>query len=124
MRFLGCTANVAKIEDVHMISTASLNCLIVMYREKLSAREAAKRVSVPWPTLYKNLRKQGVNWEKRRGRRNWMQYAVYDKKTDELLAVGTAQEVCKTMGWSPKSFRTFASRGPKKTEIVKLECET
>lgn len=92
----------------------------------LPISHAAEEVGVPYSTAFKQFQKAGIKSRKSGVRRydQLKQYAAYDRKTEELVAMGTAREVAAVCGIEECTFRSALSRGGGKYEYVRLEEET
>lgn len=86
-----------------------------------SAKAAATEVNAPYNQVVYYLHKSGINWKKKWSEEMKAHYAVYDKKTDELLAIGTGEEICKQMGWKIESLYCYVSRGLKGMDVIRIK---
>ena len=84
--------------------------------KNLNDREIAQRLGCSISTVYKQRKRMGLPPAGRRVTRKY--YTVYRRKTDEILAYGTAKECAQQLGIRLDSFYCTVSRTPnrKKTK--------
>lgn len=89
--------------------------------EHMNGLEIAEHLGLSRNQVYHTLRKAGVasvrHWSKSR----LAQFAAYDRADEVLVALGTAEEVGKTLGISPGSVMTYASKDNGKYQIVRIQ---
>lgn len=84
--------------------------LISLYREGRTPTEAAEMVGVSPPTAIRYLKESGFNISqkgKRRRKDSLAQYAAYDRETDELICIGTCEEMAKCCGIKECTLRSY-----------------
>lgn len=106
------------------MTTSQLNELRRLVEEEgHSSASAARQVGVPEHTAYYWLRQMGVELAKKWGPDQLAQYGAYDRKTDKLVAMGSAKEVAAQLGIKEVTFRRYVCRGTGKYLIVRVDEE-
>lgn len=82
---------------------------------------AARLVGVRYPTAYDHIQRAGVGLSHKWGPDKLSQYGAYDRKTDELVALGNCHEVAAQLGITVETLRTYVTKGTGKCQIVRLE---
>lgn len=92
--------------------------------EGYTVMEAALAVGLCYNTVYHALLRLHVPIPHRGWRKELKaQYAAYDRKTDELVALGTGAEVAHVCGITIGTLRTYVTRDKGKYQIVRIEEE-
>lgn len=86
-----------------------------------SCASAARELQVSETEAYYYLKKAGVKMPHMWGPDKLTQYGAYDRKTSELVAMGTAAEVAAQLGIKETTFRGYVTKGCGKYQIVKLD---
>ena len=87
-----------------------LSLMDKLYRDGLIDKEVAAAVGCTPKQVFEWRWRKRLKANGRGGPAVLKQFAVYMDKTDELLAVGTAAECAKAIGWSVRDFFTIKSR--------------
>lgn len=89
--------------------------------EHMNGLEVAEKLGLSRNQVYHVLHKAGVPPVRHCRKSKLSQYAAYDRADEVLVALGTAEEVGRTLGISPWSVMSYASRDNGKYQIVRLE---
>lgn len=85
-----------------------------LHRQGLRNVEIARATGLSEIDVSRGLKQLGL-------KRNWVQYAVYDKRDNEcLIAIGSLPEVAKIMGVSVSTARTYTTRSNWRYEVVRI----
>lgn len=106
------------------MTTSQLNELRRLVEEEgHSSASAARQVGVPEQSAYYWLRQMGVKLVKKWGPDQLAQYSAYDRKTDKLMATGSAKEVAAYLEIKEITLRRYVCRGTGKYLIVRVDKE-
>lgn len=89
--------------------------------EHMNGLEIAEKLGLSRNQVYHALHKAGAPLVRHCRKSKLAQYAAYDRADEVLVALGTAEEVGRTLGISPGSVMTYASKDNGKYQIVRLE---
>lgn len=107
------------------MTTLQRGRLISMVQDEgRTVMEAALAVGLCYQTAYRALLHLHIPIPHKGWRRELKaQYAAYDRKTDELVALGTADEVAHACGITVGTLRSYVTRDKGKYQIVRIEEE-
>ena len=105
-----------------MITTSQLQDLRRLVEEEgHTCASAARALGVSRNVAYYYLRQVGVKLTHKCGPDKLAQYGAYDRKTDQLVAMGTGREVAAQLGITLNSLWCHICRGSGKYQIVRIE---
>lgn len=92
------------------LTPEQLSLMDKLYHDGLIDKEVAAAVGCKPKQVFEWRWRKRLKANGQGGNAVLKQFAVYLDKTDELLAVGTAAECAKAIGWSVRDFFTVKSR--------------
>lgn len=95
--------------------------LYLTREERMNGLEISEKLGLSRNQVYHALHKAGVPLVRHFRKSKLAQYAAYDRADEVLVALGTAEEVGKTLGISPGSVMTYASKDNGKYQIVRIQ---
>lgn len=105
-----------------MITTSQLQSLRRLVEEEGHSRaSAARALGLPYHTAYYYCQLLGVQAPLQWGPDKLAHYGAYDRKTDELVAMGTGREVAAQLGITRETLRSYVTTGRGKYQIVRLD---
>lgn len=96
----------------------------LMENQGFTLSEAAKEIGVSYYSANYYKKKYGIkdkNPPHKISPQHMNEYAAYDRRTDELLVIGTVHEVCAFLGIAEATFWCQKTRGNGPRVFVKIE---
>lgn len=90
-------------------------------KDGLSLVEAAEYLGISPSVARYYLHRNGVKYEHRKSRRCLTYYAAYHRKTDEIVAIGTAKEVAEQCGITVGTMRSCLTRNKGRYKYIRID---